>query len=305
MTAEPQNDDDVVALTIAEERATGADAPVAHLLAGATRLLDAHGSLSPRLDGEVLLAHALDVERAWLSAHPQHVLDAMQRRTFDVFVERRSRGEPVAYITGRRSWYDLELEVTPDVLVPRPETEGLLERALAWARGRTVAAVADIGTGSGALAIALARALPATRLYAVDISAAALTVARRNALRHDVSARITFLSGDLLRPLVEPVDLLVANLPYIGEEEFETVARDVREFEPRVALVGGAEGHEALARLLARAPKRLNPGGAIFLELGPPQAGAAITAARHAFPGAEVRLECDYAGLTRYLTILT
>lgn len=277
---------------------------VAAALDEAVAALRAHGIDGPRLDAEVLLTHALGGDRAYLLAHPNDALAADVYARYRALVARRARGEPVAYLIGQRAWYDLELRVTPAVLVPRPETEGLLERALAWARGRAISAVADIGTGSGALAIALARALPAATVYATDVSGEALDVARENAARHGAS-RIIVLEGDLLAPLPGPVDLIIANLPYVGEEEYADLMPDVRLYEPRLALVGGPHGHELTARLLAQAPSHLRAGGAIFAELGPPQAQPLFAAARTAFPGAAIRLDNDYAGLARYLSIET
>ena len=274
-------------------------------LAAAAERLRAVGGDTPRLDAEVLLAHVMGVGRAALLTHPDRALTDEERSIYDVLIERRSRGEPVAYLTGARDWYDLTLRVTPDVLVPRPETEGLLERALAWARARRIRAAVDVGTGSGALAIALARALPDATIYATDLSSAALAVACANARRIDPALDITFLHGDLLAPLPEPVDLIVANLPYIGEEEYTGLISDVRLYEPRAALVGGPTGHELIARLLDMAPARLRPGGALFLELGPPQAAPALLAARAIFPDAAIRVDDDYAGLARYLVVDT
>ncbi len=283
---------------------------ISQAVTAAADLLRASGVEDVRLSAEALLAHVLGAGRIYLIAHADEPLFVEQDIAYTALVARRSAGEPVAYLTGHRGWYDLDLRVTPDVLVPRPETEGLLERALAWAGRRTVRAVVDVGTGSGALAIALARSLPRARVYATDVSPAALTVAQENSARIAEGAGpdspapvVTFLRGDLLAPLAAPVDLIVANLPYIGEREYEGLARDVRLYEPRLALVGGAGGHELTVRLLAAAPRYLRPGGALYAELGPPQANAIRAAARAAFPRAEVRLEADYAGLIRYLAV--
>src|SRR2546423_2675270 len=267
--------------------------------------VDAAGVESARLDAELLLAHVLGVGRPYLLAHGEDVLPASACAAFAGLIGRRAHGEPVAYLTGYGGWYDLMLRVTPAVLVPRPETEGLLERALTWARQRGVTRVADVGTGAGALAIALARALPGATVYATDISAEALAVACENAVAAGASASMLFLQGDLLAPLPGRVDLIVANLPYLGEDEYAGLPRDVRCYEPRQALVGGPQGHEILARLLATAPDHLQEGGAIMAELGPPQAPAAATAARATFPTARIHLERDYAGLLRYLIVST
>ncbi len=278
---------------------------IATLLASGAATLRSAGLEGTRLDAEVLLVHVLGRERASLLAHGNEPVAEPARGAFTALIERRARGEPVAYLTGRRAWYDLTLRVTPAVLVPRPETEGLLERALAWAAGRRVEAAVDVGTGSGALAIALARAFPTARIYAIDVSPEALAVAQENAAAIGVSNAITFLQGDLLVPVPGSLDLIVANLPYIGADEYRGLQPDVRLYEPRLALVGGKHGHELLARLLDAAPGRLRPGGALFAELGPLQAAASVAAARAAFPRAEIRLENDAAGLARYLVVLT
>jgi len=283
---------------------------ISRALAAATDVLRASGVEDARLSAEALLAHVLGKGRIYLIAHADESLSVGQDAAYTSLIARRSAGEPVAYLTGHRGWYDLDLHVTPDVLVPRPETEGLVERALIWAERHPVHAVVDVGTGSGLLAIALARSLPHARVYATDVSPAALAVAQENSARIADGAgperprpAVTFLQGDLLTPLPEPVDLIVANLPYIGQQEYEGLARDVRLYEPRLALVGGAGGHELTVRLLAAAPRYLLPGGALYAEIGPPQADAVRAAARAAFPRAEVRLETDYAGLTRYLAV--
>jgi len=283
---------------------------ISQTLVAAADVLRASGVEDARLSAEALLAHVLGEGRIYLIAHADESLSVGQDAAYAALIARRSAGEPVAYLTGHRGWYDLDLCVTSAVLVPRPETEGLLERALAWAERHAVHAVVDVGTGSGALAIALARSLPHARVFATDVSPAALALAQENLARIAEGAgpdrpgpAVTFLQGDLLAPLPAPVDLIVANLPYIGEQEYEGLARDVRLFEPHLALVGGASGHELTARLLAAAPHYLLPGGALYAEIGPPQADAVHAAARAAFPRAEARLETDYAGLTRYLAV--
>ncbi len=283
---------------------------ISQAVTAAAELLRASGVEDARLSAEALLAHVLGEGRIYLIAHADESLSVGQDAAYTSLIARRAVGEPVAYLTGHRGWYDLDLRVTPAVLVPRPETEGLLERALAWSERHAAPAAVDVGTGSGALAIALARALPHARVYAIDVSSAALAVAQENRARIADGAGtdrpepvVTFLQGDLLAPLPEPVNLIVANLPYIGEQEYEDLARDARLFEPRLALVGGAGGHELTVRLLAAAPHYLRPGGALYAEIGPPQADAVRAAAEAAFPRAEVRLETDYAGLTRYLAV--
>lgn len=277
---------------------------VRDVLARAAQAIADSGAESPRMDAEVLLAHTLGVGRASLLAHPERRIPMTELDNLETLVARRRAGEPVAYLTGRRAWYDLMLQVSPAVLIPRPETEGVLDRALAWALRNNVRAVCDVGTGSGALAIALARAIPTAALYAIDRSTEALEVARANALEAGVET-IRFLNGDLLAPLPAPMDLIVANLPYLGTAEYAALPRDVALFEPRDALVGGSIGFELTALLLAQAPDHLRPGGAIVLEIGPGQAEGTQAAARAAFPESEILIECDYAGLTRYVQVFT
>src|SRR5690606_18681749 len=196
-------------------------------------------SESTALDVDMLLGEVLGVDRAYLLVHGDQVLTDEQREQFERWMERAANGEPIAYILGKRGFYDLEFVVTPDVLIPRPETELLLEQALDWAKDKPSVTAVDAGTGSGALAVTFARHTPQARVYATDVSTAALVVARQNAERHN--ANVTFLQGDLLSPLIEGnirVDLVMANLPYIASDEVPTLA--VSRYEPTLALDGGA-----------------------------------------------------------------
>lgn len=262
----------------------------------------------PRLAAEVLLAHVLGVSRATLLAHPERRLADAEWEAFVRLVERSARGEPLFYLIGEREFYGMPFKVTPAVLIPRPETEHLVDAALEWARSRALRAYAsltfaDIGTGSGCIAVALAVYLPNSRGYAVDLSAEALEVARENASRHGVAHRLTFLQGDLCAPLPEPVDLLVANLPYVARSEWASLDPAIREYEPILALDGGADGLEVIRRFLAQAPAYLRPMGAVFLEIGAGQGDAVLDLARSAFPRAAIRLLQDAAGLDRVVAI--
>lgn len=272
---------------------------ITQALGWATRILAA-ASPSARLDAEVLLAHTLGWSRARLLAEGAAPLAPEHGRRFAALVARRAALEPVAYLVGAREFYGLPLEVTPDVLVPRPETELLVEAALERARGRAGLRIADIGTGSGAIAVALAAHLPAARIDAVDLSPAALAVAARNAARHGVAARVRLLQGDLLAPLEQPVDLLVSNPPYTLLAEID---EGVRRHEPHLALDGGPDGLALYRRLLAQAPPLLRPGGALLLEIGAAQGPAVSALARQHFPAAQVRVAQDLAGLDRIVTI--
>lgn len=262
------------------------------------------------LDAAILLALVLDLPRTALLAYPETPLSAEQRARFAALVARRAAGEPVAYLTGRRAFYDREFLVTPDVLIPRPETEHLIEAALNWARGRADRGgglrVADIGTGSGAIAVTLAAHLPDARLYAIDCSPAALEVARQNAARAGVIGRITFHQGDLLRPLLdvgERVDLIAANLPYIPSADLDTLA--VARHEPRLALDSGSDGLDAVRRLLAQAPDALVASGLALLEIGAGQGKVVTALAREQFPSGAISILADYAGHDRLLRVET
>jgi len=281
---------------------------VADVLHLASRILHRAGCDSPRLDAELLLAHALGRERTWLLAHPQHRLTAAERERFAALLARRQAREPLAYILGRREFYGLDLVVDRRVLVPRPETELLVEQTLGWARSLPPAeplALADVGTGSGCVAVALAVHLPQAFIYGLDASADALEVATANVARHAVEGRVRLLQGDLLQPLPEPVDVIVANLPYVPSDELAMLEPEVRDYEPRAALDGGPDGLGPMRRLLAQAPAYLRPGGALFLEIGAGQGAAASELARQHFPQANVDVLPDYAGRDRVLRVCT
>ena len=280
---------------------------VGRLLTWTTGWLGRQGSESPRLDAEVLLAHVRGCPRIKLyTAFDTPVGDA-ERAVFRELVRRRAAGEPVAYLVGSREFFSLPFAVTGAVLVPRPETEGLVVRAIDLCRGREWPAaeirIADVGTGSGAIAVAIATQLPAARVVATDVSAAALDVARRNVERHGVGDRVELVECDLLDDprAAGPFDLVVSNPPYVRDDEFATLPRDVRLHEPRTALVAGPTGAEIIRRLAPAAAERLVPGGWLFVEIGP-----GVQQAAEAAVAAEPRLEPlptlpDLAGLPRVL----
>lgn len=248
--------------------------------------LRAANASSHTLAAERLLLHAVARERAWLYAHPEEYLTAAQQLNFLSLLARRAAGEPVQHLTGHQEFWGLEFAVNPDVLIPRPETEHLIEvtldrlalRELRAGRKQindgTALRIADVGTGSGCIAIALAKELPQARFFASDISEAALAVARRNAERHGASAHIEFSSGSLLDGATEPhgaprfFDAIVSNPPYIGRREAGSLEREVRDHEPPQALYGGEEGYELYGPLIAQAATHLTPGGLLVLELG-------------------------------------
>lgn len=228
-----------------------------------------------RMDADTLLMHVLQRDKAWLLAHGDDEISASDCERVAGLVERRYRGEPIQYITGECEFYGLPFKVTPDVLIPRPETEHLVERVIAlslrFARPRMV----DIGTGSGAIAVALAHQLPVAAIAATDLSEAALAVARENAALNGVGERIRFVQGDLLAPLEdEPFEIVVSNPPYVPNTDRALIAVEVREFEPALALFAGEDGLDIYRRLIPAAYRALVPGGFIALEIGFTQAEA-------------------------------
>jgi release factor glutamine methyltransferase len=279
---------------------------VREALAAARRRLQEAGIEDSALEAEVLLRHALGLDRAGLFSRSDEAVPAGALSRFDSYVERRLKHEPTAYITGVREFFGIEFEVSPAVLIPRPETETLVEAAIELARPRSRIrrgpVIADIGTGSGAVAIALALNVARSDVYAVDSSAEALAVARRNAERLGAD-RVLCLRGDLLTPLPEYVDVLVANLPYVRSDQIQQLAPEVREYEPRAALDGGPDGLTVIGRFLRDAPSFLRPNGAVCLEFGDGQTEAVRDLARRAFPGLRLQIRKDLAGRDRVLII--
>ncbi len=259
---------------------------------------------SPRLDAELLLGHHMGITRSQLLARLHFTLNEEVEEGYSALVERRALHEPVAYITGYKEFYGLQIRVDPRVLIPRPETEILVEVALAIAR-QCQAPLAEVGTGGGAVAIALAKNLLSVEIYALDSSPAALEVAEENCRHHGVLDRVSLLEGDLLEPLPQPVGLLVANLPYLSHRELEEAPPEVAEYEPRQALNGGVDGLEQYRRLFAQAPRHLLPSATICLEMGATQAQAISQMAHRSFPGAQVAVVKDLAGHDRVLLIRT
>lgn len=257
------------------------------------------------LAARMLLAHVLGGTVSELFVHPERLLASDEAAAYRSLVARRARHEPVAYLVGHRAFLDLDLVVDGRVLVPRPETELLVEQALQMAQRWAGPCIADVGTGSGAIAVSLSVHLPEARVYALDRSAGALEVACRNAQRHGVAGRIAFLHGDLLVPLHVPVHLIVANLPYVSEAEYAALAPDIRLYEPREALVSGADGLDAIRSLLDTAHPYLVDDGVLLIEIGAGQGEAVSALAARAFPGARVRLLPDYAGRDRVVCIET
>jgi len=263
---------------------------------------------SPRLTAEVLLAHVLGVSRTQLLSHPEQPISSAALTEFEPLLARAALGEPLAYLTGHREFYALDFLVDSSVLVPRPETELIIDLALSPSHPFTLSAnssILDIGTGSGCIAIALAVHLPSAHVTALDISPDALTLARLNAQRHGVSNRITFLESDLLSSFFllpsSSISLLTANLPYIPSAELRGLP--VSKHEPALALDGGPDGLALIRRLLADAPRVMAPNGRLLLEIGSTQGEAVAALARAAFPTAEVRVHQDLAGLDRVVEV--
>lgn len=275
------------------------------LAADAVARLAAAGVDDPGRDAELLLLHVLGTTRARLHADPEQPVGDAAARVYRDLVARRVARVPIQHLTGTQEFWSLPFEVTPDVLIPRPETEHLIEAFLALS-GPEAPLVVDLGTGSGILAIVAARERPAARVFATDLSPAALVVAARNASRHGVSERITFAQGDLYAPLAGRglegrVDVILANPPYIAEADLECLAPEVRDHEPRAALSPGPDGLAAHRRIARGAPEFLKPGGHLAVEIGLGQAAAAR--ALYEAAGLEVlATRPDLAGIERILT---
>ncbi len=273
------------------------------LLTWTADFLKEKGADSPRLDAEVLLAHARGCQRIELyTAFEEEAPEAL-RESFRDLVRRRAAGMPVAYLVGSREFFSLSFDVTTDVLIPRPETELMVVRALDLAKeledGRLK--IADVGTGSGILAICCAKYLPTSSITALDISPAALEVAKSNAVKHEVNTQIEFIASDLFaaRPAKPEFDLILSNPPYVASEEMATLDREVRSYEPRLALDGGVHGTEIIERFIPQAVERLRPGGWLLMEVGPGNSQR-VEQLLAAAPGMTLRKTIsDLAGLPR------
>lgn len=257
------------------------------------------------LEAQLLLAQALCQPRIWLFSHPDTEVPSEAASAYAASLQRRSAGEPLEYILGRSEFYGLSLEVTPATLVPRPETEVLVEVALIELAGKTRPLVADVGTGSGAIALAIASNHPTAQLLATDISFAALALARRNVHALSQQHRICLVCCHLLVCANTQFDLIVANLPYVTSHELLGSAALVAQFEPRVALDGGPDGTALIAELLAMARASLVPGGTILAEIGATQREKALCLAQEHFPEAQASIMPDLAGWDRLLRIRT
>ena len=270
-------------------------------LSCAREILVANNIEDASLESELLLRHTLNISRVQLYQDLDHELSLKQEQTFWNLIRRRLRHEPTAYITGHREFYGLDFYVNPHVLIPRPESELLVEMVLSLAQNHRVATIAEVGTGCGAIAISLGLHLPQTKIYAIDVSASALKVALINCRKHGVVNRIHLLQGDMLDPLPEPVDLIVANLPYVKKAELPRTSP--AKFEPLLALNGGSDGLQKIRRLCRQVENKLHPTGYLLLEIGQGQ-GRAVTALLHnLFPYAKIEVVPDLGGIDRVVSL--
>ena len=279
---------------------------IAEAITKAAARLAAHQVPEPRRDAELLLGHVLDHDRAWLVAHYPDDMDGQAGRDFDRLLDRRVAREPVQYIVGRQEFWGLPFTVTPDVLIPRPETEQVIEASLEALQETDSPVIADLCTGSGCIAVSLARELPNARIFALDRSEAALVVARKNARHHEAVDRIRFLAGDLFEPLGELelrgiFDLITANPPYIRSDELASLQPEVRDFEPEMALIAGPLGTEIAERTLIGAPDFLRSTGTLVMEMGIGQADTLRSMAAKTGVYRTIRVLKDLAGIDRVI----
>ncbi len=301
------------------------------MLAAARRLAEV-GCESAQLDSAVVMAHVLGVSKSWLYAHPSRMLTEGEIVQFEALIRRRMSHEPVAYLVGFKSFYGLDVSVDPRVLIPRPETELLVERVLAYLKGLIAEGwaprVADVGTGSGAIAVALAVNAPEITVYATDLSEDALAVAAQNVWRYGVGEQVQLLPGHLLDAVPEPVDVVVANLPYVATPVLAQLPPEVRDYEPILALDGGPDGLAVIRAFLEDVGRHANDNGQdtgrrprhsgqptrvlrssplgegrIYLEIGSDQGPAVHAMAEAAFAGMRVDVLVDYTGLDRLVVV--
>jgi len=287
---------------------------------------------APRLSAELLLSHVLSLKRIELYTQFDRPVDQQQLHILHALVKRAGQDEPVAYLTGKTEFYSIELNITPDCMIPRPETELLVERAIEFLRERVAAGplmqgavqegrlcdsagapvqfVCDLCTGSGCIAVAIAKNFPGARIIATDISDAALAVAAANIERHGLTGRISLLQGDLFDPLVlqldtSKFDLIVCNPPYVSAPEYEALKRNVKDYEPKVALFAGDDGLDVYRRVVEKADFFLKPGGALMLEIGYAQGPAVKELIEKAGAYAQIKIEKDHHNNDRIVTAIT
>lgn len=265
-------------------------------LSAATARLAANKVPSPRMNAELLLMFTLGCDRAYLFAHPERELTSEEESRYETAVSERSRGVPAQYITGHQEFWGMDLIVTPAVLIPRPETEHVIETVLEFGGADPSIRIVDVGTGSGCIALALAKELPGAEIHATDISSEALEVARANAARLQLNGRIHFHQTDLVSGLSGQFDIVVSNPPYVGESEEDTVQLEVRKFEPRNAVFAGKTGTEVIACLIPQAKQILRPEGWLIMEVS----GTIADAVRKLLEGWQgVRVKPDLQSIPR------
>ncbi len=253
------------------------------------------------LEAEILLRHVLKITRAKLYQELDAQISKADENLFFQLIERRRQGEPSAYITGHREFYGLDFYVDSNVLIPRPESEFLVEKALEIAGKKNIATMVDVGTGCGAIAVSLAKNLSGIKIYATDISAAALKVAEKNCRRHEIADRIELLHGDMLGPVPGLIDLIIANLPYVSKSDIPDSGP--LSFEPLVALDGGSGGTSMIDALCLQSKDKLSARGCMLLEIGEGQADTVQDIIREAFPAARIEITADYAGIERVVGV--
>jgi release factor glutamine methyltransferase len=270
----------------------------------ARRLADA-GKPDARLEAEVLIRHVLSIDRAQFFANLQEDVSASHQTSVAKISRRRADGEPLAYLTGHREFYGLDLEVNPHVLIPRQETETLVDLALDFMRstGQTSPRIVDVGTGSGAIIIALGSKLPQASLFATDIDAKALQTARRNANRHGLTDRLRLICCDLLSAVTGEYDLVTANLPYVPSAVVDGLPAELQH-EPRHALDGGVDGADVIRRLIRQLPPLLAPEGCVLLELDPGQTDTVSSLLAEALTGSQPFVRKDLAGFDRFVQVI-
>jgi release factor glutamine methyltransferase len=281
---------------------------IAEAIQKAAEILSAHNVPDHGMDAELLLRHALGKDRAWLLVHLQDRIDDEGLRTFEQSVERRKLREPLQYIIGIQEFWGIPLTVTPDVLIPRPETEFVVEAALKAVHGINTPFIVDLCTGSGCIAISLAKELPKARVFATDRSDRALHIAQENARQTGVADRIRFLEGDLFVPLEEMdlrgrIDCVVTNPPYVRSGDLTTLQPEVRDFEPAMALVAGPEGTEIAERIIQQAPEYLKQGSLLIMEMGLGQTAALRTIVGDTHKFGRVEIVKDLAGIERVIVV--
>ena len=267
----------------------------------ANGILAANNIEDAPLECMILLRHALGISRIQLYTEFNDELAPSQEETFWNLIKRRLCGEPTAYITGHREFYGLDFYVDPNVLIPRPESELLVEEAIRLAKNYPVSTIAEVGTGCGAIAISLAKSLPQAKIYATDISVSALDVALFNCQKHGVVNRIHLIQGDMLEPLPEPVDLIVANLPYVKQSELRQV--NPANFEPLLALSGGSDGLVKIRQLCCQVNDKLRLKGCLLLEIGQGQGRPVTTFLRSLLPSAKIEITPDLSGIDRMVSL--